>query len=205
MEVFATYVIENFIFFVIALVTLLVWNFTDLYIELRIFSFIRNKEFWVYYLVGAFFSIVAMEAGFTLGIFESSNKAIIAIIAPLGFSIILGNLVVNVGGIDSSVDFSEIFDKFKFAIKDGLNIRKELSKVNLQTKLLNSDVNNEQILEWCRFYSDDIEIEALIEKTKKMKPRIAKIELIKFLVGKAKTVEITQMLEQQICEEKNGN
>jgi hypothetical protein len=198
MEVLGTYLIDNLVFFVITVLTLLVWNFTDLYIELKIFSFVRRKEFWVYYLVGAFFSIIAMEGGFILGLFEIDNKGIIAVIAPLAFSIILGNLVVKVGGVDNSVNFSEFFDKFRFAIKDSLNIKKEMDRVKLQTRLLDSDVDSEKILEWCRFYSKDEEIAALVKKTEKMEPRNGKIELIKFLVGKANTAEITNTLEQQI-------
>jgi len=198
MEALGTYLIDNLVFFVITVLTLLVWNFTDLYIELKILSFVRRKEFWIYYLVGAFFSIVAMEGGFILGLFEIDNKGIIAVIAPLAFSIILGNLVVKVGGVDNSVNFSEFFDKFRFAIKSSLNIKKEMDKVRLQTRLLDSEVDNQKILEWCRFYAKDEEIATLVQKTQKMKPRIEKIELIKFLVGKANTAEITNTLERQI-------
>jgi hypothetical protein len=198
MEVFSTYIIENFQFYIITVITLFVWNFTDLYIELKIFSFVRRKEFWVYYLVGVFFSIVAMEAGFLLGLFEIDNKAIIAFVAPLVFSIIIGNLVVKVGGVDTSINFSEFFEKFRFAIKTGLNTKKEMDRVKLQSRLLNSKIESDVILDYIRFYcSEEKEIQDLTDKIAKMEPRNKKIEVIKFLLLKAKTTDIIQMLEKQ--------
>lgn len=196
MEALIAYLIDNLVYFFIVGLTLLVWNFTDLYIELKRFSFIRRREFWIYYLIGAFFSIVALEAGIILGLFETENKSILAFVAPLAFSIILGNLVVKVGGVENSVNFSDFFDKFRFAIRQSLDVRIEMDKVKLQAKLLESNIDPEEILNLCRFYSDEKEIEDLIKRTEKMQPETRKIELIKCLVKKAKTVEVTKILKR---------
>lgn len=191
------YLIDNINYFIITCITLFLWDLIDLYIDLKNFHFLRRSAFLTYYVVIAFFSIATMEMGFILGLFEIESKSVIAFVVPLVFAVILENLVVKIGGIEKSIDFSEFFDKFKFAIRDSIIRRDEMIKVQTQTRLLNSKVKNEKILEWCRFYSTDDEMNALIKKTEKMEPRTKRIEIIKHLIRKAKTTDIADVLRKE--------
>lgn len=176
----------------------------DLYIDLNErmpvqinFRFLRRSAFLTYYVVIAFFSIATMEAGFLLGLFEIESKYIIAFVIPLVFAVVLQNLVVKIGGVEKSIDFSEFFDKFRFAIEQSLIRRYEMIKVQTQTRLLNSNVTIEKILEWCRFYSTNDEMDALIKTTEKMEPRVKRVEVIKYLIRKAKTADIADVLRKE--------
>jgi len=191
----ATYLLENLNFYAITAVTLLLWDIIDIYIELRDFHFLANRSFGAYYAIRAFFSIAVMEIGLIIGLLKPESKAIIAFIVPLVFAIVLDNLVVQVGGPETqSIDFSQIFDRFRFAVLDSLWRRDEATKVRNEMKLLNSPITDAQILEYCRFYSSDEEIKALTKSVGNLEPRAKKLELIKWLVNKAKTKDIDKLL-----------
>lgn len=193
---FWTYLADNSNFYLIALVTLFLYDLVDLYIELKNFRFLRRPPFFVYYLVVAFFSIATMEAGYLLNLFAIESKYVIAFFVPLVFAIVLENLVVRIGDVEKSIDLSEFFDKFRFAIRESLIRQEEITKVQIQTELLKSEISNEEILDWCRFYSTDEELKDLIDRISKMNPKGQRIEVIKYLVRKAKDVAIAKILSR---------
>lgn len=194
---FWTYIIDNFNYYLVVIVTLFLYDLVDLYIELKEFgnfSFLRRKEFWVYYVVVAFFSIGSLEAGYILGLFAIDSKYIVSFVIPLVFAIILENLVVKIGGVDNSIDIAQFFDRFKYAIKESLIRKEDLTKVQSQTELLNSSVKTEKILDWCRFYSSEEDLQKLAEKTAGLNDKGKRIVTIKYLVNKAKSTDIAVML-----------
>ena len=191
---FWTYLLENAQFYLVTLVTLFLWDIIDLYIELRNFSFVRRRPFAVYYVIVAFFSIATMEAGLLLNVFTVESKYLISFLIPLVFALVLQNLVVKIGGVEKSIDFSEFFDKFRFAIKEHLDSIDGMKKVQIQTELLNSDTSTEEILEWISFYSAPQQIADLRSDIKNMTDRAQRIEIIKHLIRQAKSADIIKML-----------
>ncbi len=189
-----TYLLENAHYYLVTLVTLFLWDIIDLYIEFKNFSFIRRIPFIVYYVIIGFFSIAAMEAGLLLNLFTTESKYLISFFIPLIFAIVLENLVVKIGGVEKAVDFSEFFDKFRFAIREHLDSIDGMRKVAIQAELLNSDISTAAILWWCRFYSTDEEMKKLAEMTKGMDPTVSRIEIIKQLIRQAKTADIIKYL-----------
>ena len=197
---FWTYIVDNLNYYLVALVTLFLWDLVDLYIELKEFGnfrFLRRKEFLVYYLVVAFFSIVAMEAGYLLNLFAAESKYLVSVFIPLVFAIILQNLVVKIGGVESSaraIDIAQFFDRFRFAIKESLIRREDMTKVQIQNRLLNSSVTTDEILDWCRFYSLDEEIKKLEGKIAVLNDKSKRIEVIRYLVKSAKAADVVDLL-----------
>jgi hypothetical protein len=193
---FWTYLLDNANYYLVVLITLFLYDLVDLYIELKNFRFLRRLPFLVYYLVAAFFSITTLEAGYLLNLFTTESKYVVAFFVPLIFAIVLENLVVRIGDVEKSIDLSEFFDKFRFAIRESLIRQEEITKVQIQTELLKSKISNEEILDWCRFYSTDEELKGLIDKISKMSPKGQRIEAIKYLVRKAKDVAIAKILSR---------
>src|SRR3990170_2103025 len=196
---FWMYIVDNINFYLVVLVTLFLWDLVDVYVELKEFGnfrFLVRKEFWVYYFVVAFFSIGAMEAGFLLNVFTTETKYLVSFFIPLVFAIILENLVVKIGGMsaEKSIDIAQFFERFRFAIKASLIRQEEMTRVQIQTRLLNSaNLSTEAILEWCRFFSTDEDMNKLIEKTKNLSPANRRIEVIKYLVEKAKSPDVAKL------------
>lgn len=193
---FWTYLLDNANYYLVVLVTLFLYDVVDLYIELKNFRFLRRLPFFAYYLVVAFFSIAALEAGYLLNLFTTESKYVIAFFVPLIFAIVLENLVVRIGDVEKAIDLSEFFDKFRFAIRESLIRQEEITKVQIQTELLKSKIPNEEILDWCRFYSTDEELKGLVNKISKMNKKGQRIEAIKHLVRKAKDVAIAKILSR---------
>lgn len=191
-----TYLLENAHFYLVTLVTLFLWDIVDLYIELRNFNFVRRMPFIVYYVVIGFFSIAAMEAGLLLNVFTTDSKYLIAFLIPLIFAVVLESLVIKIGGVEKTVDFSKFFNQFRFAIKEHLDSMDGIRKVRIQTELLNSEIETDEILSWSRFYSSDEEMKELLEMTKDMELPIRRIEIIKHLIRQAKTVDIIKHLRR---------
>lgn len=171
----------------------------DLYIELRNFRFISSFTFGAYYWTRAFFCLALMEIGFNIGLFNLPSKVVMAFLVPLSFSSILQNLVVKVGGVERSVNFGEVFDKFKFRINEDLINRDVVNRVLRQRRLLASaDVSNDMILKTCRFYAkDEKDFEALVEQTKNLDEWSKRAEYIVWLVDRAKTVDIASELIEE--------
>jgi hypothetical protein len=187
-----SYLVENYRYIVVLLVTLFFWDLMDLYVELRNFRFIYTFTFAAYYFLRAFFCLALMEVGFIVELFTAKSRMVMAFVVPLGFSAILQNLVVKVGGVERSINIGEVFDKFKFRIKEDLISRDVVKKVLRQRQLLDaSGVSNETILETCRFYAkDEAEYRGLVERTVDMDEEGRRIEYIVWLVDKAGTVDI---------------
>ena len=137
-------------------VILFFWDLMDLYVELRNFRFIFTFTFAAYYFLRVFFCMALMEVGFVVDLFTAKSRMVMAFVVPLGFSAILQNLVVKVGGVEKSINIGEVFDKFKFRIKEDLINKDVIKKVLRQRQLLDATgVSNETILETCRFYAKD--------------------------------------------------
>lgn len=203
MEAVLIYLADNLLYYVILSVTLFFWDLMDLYIELRNFKFIFNHTFGAYYWIRMFFCLALMEIGFSIGLFSLQSKAVMAFVVPLSFSAILQNLVVKVGGVERSINFGEVFDKFKFRIKEALVRKNLIAKVLGQRRLLGADkVSNDTILETCRFYAKDkSDFEELVERTKDLDSSSKRMEYIVWLVDQAGTVDIASELTE---EEKQG-
>lgn len=192
MDPVLSYLVENYRYIVVLLATLFFWDLMDLYVELRNFRFIYTFTFAAYYLLRAFFCIALMEAGYVVELFTAKSRMVMAFVVPLGFSAILQNLVVKVGGVERSINIGEVFDKFKFRIKEDLISRDVVKRVLRQRQLLDATgVSNETILETCRFYAkDEAEYRGLVEGTAEMDEEGKRIEYIVWLVDKAGTVDI---------------
>ena len=123
-----------------------------------------------------------------------------AFAVPLVFSAILQNLVVKVGGVDKSINIGEVFDKFKFRIKEALIRKDVIDRVLRQRRLLDAKkVSNETLLETCRFYAkDDVEFDTLLKRTTDMNDEAKRIEYIVWLVDRAGTVDIASELIKEI-------
>lgn len=196
---FWTYIVNNLNYYLVVLVTLFLWDLVDVYVELKEFGnfrFLSRKEFWVYYFVVAFFSIGAMEAGYILNVFTTESKYIISFLIPLVFAIILENLIVKIGGLSSekSIDIAQFFERFRHAIKESLIRREDMTKVQIQTRLLNSSIASAEIIDWCRFYSTDEDLKKLSDKLHGLSPRSSRIEVIKYLVKQAKAPDVADLL-----------
>jgi len=194
---FWTYLLENVQYYLVTLVTLFLWDIVDLYIEFRNFNFVYRSPFVVYYVIIGVFSIGTMEAGLILNVFTVESKYLISFVIPLIFAVVLQNLVVKLGGAVKNIDFSEFFIKFRFAIKEHLDSMDGMNKVKIQTKLLKSKISTDEILKWCRFYpTSEVEIKKLTEIAKDIDSEVTRIELIKYLIRAAKTVDVAKMLLQ---------
>ena len=191
-----SYLVENFPYIAVLCVTLFFWDLMDLYVELRNFRFIFTFTFAAYYLLRVFFCLALMEVGFVVDLFTAKSRMVMAFVVPLGFSAILQNLVVKVGGVEKSINIGEVFDKFKFRIKEDLINKDVIKKVLRQRQLLDATgVSNETILETCRFYAkDEAEYNELVEKTENLDEEGKRIEYIVWLVDKAGTVDIADEL-----------
>ncbi len=202
MDPVLSYLVENYRYIVVLLGTLFFWDLMDLYVELRNFRFIYTFTFAAYYFLRAFFCIALMEVGFVVELFTAKSRMVMAFVVPLGFSAILQNLVVKVGGVERSINIGEVFDKFKFRIKEDLISRDVVKKVLRQRQLLDaSGVSNETILETCRFYAkDEAEYRGLVERTVDMDEEGRRIEYIVWLVDKAGTVDIAGELIKEAGE-----
>ncbi len=186
------YFLDNLQYYVILCVTLFFWDLMDLYVELRNFRFISTFTFGAYYSLRVFFCVAIMETGFSVGLFATTSRVVMAFVVPLAFSAILQNLVVKIGGVDRSINLGEVFDKFKFRIKEALIRRDVIDKVLRQRRLLVAkNVSNETILETCRFYAnDEAEFDSLVKRTENMEDESKRIEYIVWLVDRAGTVDI---------------
>lgn len=200
MHAVLTYLSDNFLNYVILCVTLFFWDLMDLYVELRNFRFISNLTFGAYYWVRAFFCLALMEIGYIVGLFTMQTKVVMAFVIPLSFSAILQNLVVKVGGVERSINLSEVFDKFKFRIKEALLRKGVIDKVLRQRRLLvSNDVSNKTILETCRFYATDkAEFEELVKRTQELDDEAKRVEYIVWLVDRAGTVDIAGELIEEV-------
>lgn len=200
MDPILTYLLDNFWYYVILGVTLFFWDLMDLYVELRNFKFILKKTFWVYYWTRAFFCLALMEIGFSIDLFTLQSKVVMAFVVPLSFSAILQNLVVKVGGVERSINLSEVFDRFKFRIKDTLDRKGVIDKVLLQRRLLVSkNVSNKTILETCRFYAEkEADFEELVKRTKDLDEKSQRMEYIIWLVDQAGTADIAGELIEEV-------
>jgi len=178
------------------------WDLMDLYVDLRHFKFLSNSVFGSYYVVRAFFCIVLLEVGFAITLFDISNKTVMAVIVPIGFSAIFQNLVVKAGGVESNI--GEVFDRFKFNIKKTLIANKILDKVTKSRQLLmESNVPNETLLETCRFYAEEKkDYEELIENTTDLTEKDKRMEYIIWLIDHS---ESTDICEQLIAESQSKN
>jgi len=187
-----SYLVENYQYILVLCVTLFFWDLMDLYVELRNFRFIFTFTFAAYYFLRVFFCLALMEVGFVVDLFTAKSRMVMAFVVPLGFSAILQNLVVKVGGVEKSINIGEVFDKFKFRIKEDLINKDVINKVLRQRQLLDATgVSNETILETCRFYAkDEGEYNELVERTEEMDEEGKRIEYIVWLVDKAGTVDI---------------
>ena len=192
MEPIRNYLVENYQYIFVLCATLFFWDLMDLYVEIRNFRFIRTFTFAAYYFLRVFFCMVLMEMGFIVELFTVKSRMVMAFVVPLGFSAILQNLVVKVGGVEKSINIGEVFDKFKFRIKEDLIYREVMIKVRRQRQLLDAtQVSNETILETCRFYAnDETEYNELVKRTEDMDEESKRIEYIIWLEGKAGTVDI---------------
>ena len=186
------YLQQNYQYIVILCVTLFFWDLMDLYVELRNFNFITTFTFAAYFLLRVFFCLALMEVGYIVELFTAKSRMVMAFVVPLGFSAILQNLVVKVGGVERSINIGEVFDKFKYRIQEDLIRKNVIKKVLRQRHLLDAkEVSNDTILETCRFYAKvDAEYSALVEKTKDLNEESKRIEYIVWLVDKAGTVDI---------------
>ena len=196
---FWTYLVDNLNYYLVVLSTLFLWDLIDVYVELKDFGnfrFLGRKEFWVYYVVVGFFSIGTMEAGYILGVFTTESNYIVSFLIPLIFAIVLENLVVKIGGMsaEKSIDIAQFFERFRFAIKASLIRKEEMTKVQIQTRLLNSSIPTAEILNWCRFYSTEDDLKKLSEKLKGLDDKSKRIEVIKYLVEKAKAPDVVDLL-----------
>jgi len=192
-----TYLLENLGFYALTAVTLLLWDTIDLYIELRDFHFLASRSFGAYYSIRAFFSVAVMEIAIVLGLLKAESKAIIAFVVPLTFAIVLDNLILEVGGQGGkSIDFSQIFDRFRFAILTSFKRKGEETKVRNEMKLLDSSVTDAQLLENCRLYSSPEEMNNLTKSIASLEPSAKRLELIKCLVNKAETKAINEFLKR---------
>jgi len=200
MDSVLTYLLDNLVYYVISCVTLFFWDLMDLYVELRNFRFILNFTFGAYYWVRAFFCLALMEIGFSVGLFSLPSKVVMAFVVPLSFSAILQNLVVKVGGVERSINLGEVFDKFKFRIKEALVRKDVINKVLRQRQLLVSkNVSNDTILKTCRFYAkDEADFEGLVKRTKSLDEESKRVEYIVWLVGRAGTVDIAGELIKEV-------
>lgn len=192
MDALLGYLVENYQYILVLCVTLFFWDLMDLYVELRNFRFIFTFTFAAYFFLRAFFCLALMEVGFVVDLFTAKSRMVMAFVVPLGFSAILQNLVVKVGGVERSINIGEVFDKFKFRIKEDLISKDVVKKVLRQRQLLDATgVSNETILETCRFYAkDEAEYAGLVERTESLDDEGKRIEYIVWLVDKAGTVDI---------------
>lgn len=192
MDALLSYLAENYQYIIVLCVTLFFWDLMDLYVELRNFRFIFTFTFAAYYFLRVFFCMALMEVGFIVELFTTKSRMVMAFVVPLGFSAILQNLVVKVGGVEKSINIGEVFDKFKFRIKEDLINKDVINKVLRQRQLLDATgVSNETILETCRFYAkDEAEYNELVKRTEDMDEEGRRIEYIVWLVDKAGTVDI---------------
>ena len=192
MEPILNYLGENYPYIFVLCFTLFFWDLMDLYVELRNFRFIFTFTFAAYYFLRVFFCMALMEVGFIVELFTTKSRMVMAFVVPLGFSAILQNLVVKVGGVEKSINIGEVFDKFKFRIKEDLINKDVIKKVLRQRQLLDATgVSNETILETCRFYAkDEAECGGLVKRTEDMDEEGKRIEYIVWLVDKAGTVDI---------------
>ena len=138
MEPIRNYLVENYQYIFVLCATLFFWDLMDLYVEIRNFRFIRTFTFAAYYFLRVFFCMVLMEMGFIVELFTVKSRMVMAFVVPLGFSAILQNLVVKVGGVEKSINIGEVFDKFKFRIKEDLIYRGVMIKVRRQRQLLDA-------------------------------------------------------------------
>jgi len=200
MDPVLTYLLDNFWYYLLSCVTLFFWDLIDLYVELRNFDFILNFTFGAYYLIRVFFCLALMEIGFVIGLFSLPSKVVMAFVVPLSFSAILQNLVVKVGGVERSINFGEVFDRFKFRIKDALDRRNTIDKVLRQRRLLVSrNVSNNTILKTCRLYADKKEdFEELVNRTKDSDNESKRLEYIVWLTDQAGTVDIAHELIEEV-------
>ena len=90
----------------------------DLYVELRNFRFIFTFTIAAYYFFRVFFCMALIEVGFVVDLFTAKSRMVMAFVVPLGFSVLLQNLVVKVGGVERSMNIGEVFVKFR--IKEDL-------------------------------------------------------------------------------------
>ena len=192
MSAIINYAVENLQYYVILCTTLFFWDLMDLYVELRNFKFIGTRTFVAYYSMRVFFCIAILEIGFSIDLFTTTSRTVMAFVVPLVFSAILQNLVVKVGGVEKSINLGEVFDKFKFRIKEALVRSDVIDRVMRQRRLLDAkNVSNETILETCRFYSrDDSDFDALLKRIEGMTDEAKRIECIVWLVDRAGTVDI---------------
>ena len=196
MNAIIDFFIENLWYYLILCITLFFWDLMDLYVELRNFRFIGTRTFGAYYSLRVFFCVAIMEIGFSVGLFTTTSRTVMAFAVPLVFSAILQNLVVKVGGVDKSINIGEVFDKFKFRIKEALIRKDVIDRVLRQRRLLDAKkVSNETLLETCRFYAkDDVEFDTLLKRTTDMNDEAKRIEYIVWLVDRAGTVDIASEL-----------
>jgi len=194
---FATYFMENLLYYLFILVVLIAWDSLDFYIEIHDFSFFRSRIFGFYFVIRAFFSIVLMELALLSGLVNVDSKVVLSFVTPLIISTLVQNLVVNIGGepkIDISKLFSEFRDRIIFDIKREAIIEEEKEKIKLEQRLYDSEISTDDIAGACEAYE-------LPDTFKKFKARIGKYspsrqrrEYVRQLIGSGGTYAASLLL-----------
>ena len=186
---FATYIWENLLYYLFILVVLIAWDSIDFYLEIHNFIFFRSRIFGFYFIIRAFFSVVLMEITLFTGLANVDNKIILSFLTPLMISVLLQNLVVNIGG-SARIDVSNLFDEFRsrilFDIQDR-EIRKNEKKIlRFEKRLYDSKIPTEKIASACMHLGGDRpEFEEFKAKIEKFSPARQRMEYVKFLLRRA--------------------
>jgi hypothetical protein len=177
------FILANFVYYLVAGITLYLWDIIELYIELEQLRFIRDRAFWVYYWVRLFFSIAIFESVFALNLLNVDNKAIISFVTPLIFSTLLQNLVVEVGGGESNINFKEIFDRFKVRIVAHILLPETRKKAQVKMKLyLDDAVQTQLIQDMCQFHGEKEEYSNLLKNIADLSNNEKRKELVTALI-----------------------
>jgi hypothetical protein len=181
---FLTWFADNFLYYVLILVSLFVWDVIDFYIQTNAFHFVLKKPYLFYFWTRAFLSITVMELTISLGLLSVQNKVVISFVTPLIFSTMLQNLVVKVGGEGKTqLDISELFQNFRYRVIDSLVQDDIAKKVAIWTKIVDSAIPTEKIEKACREYAPSIDAFNTIQKSLSEYPEERKrVEYMKQLI-----------------------
>lgn len=163
---FLTWFAENFLYYVLILVVLFVWDTIDFYIQTRAFHFVLRKQYQLYFWTRAFLSIAVMELTISLGLLNVQSKVAISFVTPLVFSTMLQNLVVKVGGEGKTqVDISELFQNFRFRVIESLTQDEIVKKVAVWTRIVDSTIPTKKIEKACQTYAPSIDAFNTLQKS----------------------------------------
>lgn len=177
------FILANVVYYLVTGITLYLWDIIELYIELKQLTFLRDRTFVVYYFVRLFFSIALFESVFALDLLNVDNKAIISFVTPLLFATLLQNLVVNVGGGESNINFKEIFDRFKQRIVAHLLLPETRLKAQVMMELyLDKAVTTQRIEDMCQFHGEGEEYPNLQKTIKNLSNNEKRKELVTALI-----------------------